>query len=107
MINLTDDTFRQALNSAMKPMLLVFRAGFCGPSAAIDPLLDQLEADFSHCMEIGIIDVEECPRVTREMSVKGTPTLIIFELGKALASRIGTMTYDELADWIEDYCKND
>lgn len=109
MLNLTDRNYTVELSKAAVPVLVIFKASFCGPSALLDPWIDQIIEDFDGRVVVAEIDVEECPKMTREMQVKGTPTAIIFNLGVPLASRIGISekeTYEALTGWIEEYiCK--
>lgn len=102
MINLNDTTFHAALTKSDKPSLVYFRAGFCGPSSALDETMIPIVEDFAVDIAFVEVDVEECPKTAREFSIKGTPTLMFFEEGVPKASRIGTMSYRQCADWLEE-----
>lgn len=93
---LNDDNYKKALASANLPTILFFRAGFCGPSAVLNSALDQLYDEYGDRLNIVEVDVEECPKMTREFQVKGTPSLVIIKHGEPLASNIGTMPYADL-----------
>jgi thioredoxin 1 len=102
-ITITDDTFHRHMADSDRPVLLVFKASFCGPSAMIDPFLDQIIEDYGDDIILAEVDVENCPKVTRELQVKGTPSFIVMNLGVPLGSRIGTSTYEELAGWLDKH----
>lgn len=95
-----DNTFEQALKETKGPIMLVFKASFCGPSAMLDPLLDQLADDYEDVLLVDI-DVEKNPVITRTYQVRQTPTLILFENAEPLGSRLGTSTYAQLSGWLE------
>jgi thioredoxin-like negative regulator of GroEL len=47
------------------------------------------------------IDVEKHPSITRHYQVKGTPELIFINDGEPRSSRLGTMSYDQLVEYVE------
>lgn len=100
-MKIDDNTFEQALKETKGPVMLVFKASFCGPSAMLDPLLDQLADDYEEVLLVDI-DVEKNPNITRTYQVRQTPTMILFDKGDPLGTRMGTSTYDQLADWLEN-----
>lgn len=101
MIDLDDDSFFAKLTSVDKPIMVLFTSSFCGPSHSLYPLIDNLvEADDR--FEYAEVDVEKCPRMTREYQVKGTPMLVFFKEGKPIGSRAGTMSQDFLDTFITD-----
>lgn len=98
---INDLNYQRKLTDATKPVLLVFGASFCGPSAYMDPLVDQLLEDFSGRIAAYDVDVEECPNLTRTMQVKGTPSMILFIKAEPIATRMGTSSYTDLVEWLE------
>lgn len=99
-MKIDDTNFEKALREIEGPVLLIFKASFCGPSAMLDPLLDNLADDYENVLLVDI-DVEKCPLITRTYQVKQTPTLILFKKGEPLGTRMGTSTYEQLSDWLE------
>lgn len=102
LVNLTDATFRLVLSKHPMPVLVYVYGGACGPSRQMFPLLDQASDDYGDVVTIMEASIDECPTLGREFVIKGTPTYLWLEAGVPIASRIGTMTYDNLADWIEE-----
>lgn len=101
-VNLTDATFRIVLDKHPRPALVFIYGKFCGPTRQMFPLIDQASDDYGDHVTIMEADIDECPTLGREFVVKGTPTYLWAEAGIPIATRIGTMTYDQLADWIEE-----
>lgn len=100
-ITLTDDDFLAKLTSFDKPILVLFFSTFCGPSNMLYPVLDDL-IETDNRFYYTEVDVEQCPRMTREYEVKGTPMLVFFDQGKPLGSRAGTMSEEYLDAFIAD-----
>ena len=99
-MKIDDTNYTQALRSADTPVMLIFKASFCGPSAMIDPLLDYLAGDYTDVLLVDI-DVERCPIITRTYQVKQTPTMMLFHKGEPVGTRMGTSTYEELEGWLK------
>lgn len=103
MTPIDDDSYARLLRDAPVPVLLVFQGTFCGPSAMMLPLIDDLAEEFHNKVMVFDVDVETCPRMTRAMQVKGTPAMVLLKQGEPVASRLGTSSYAELTGWLSKY----
>lgn len=81
-------------------VLLAFTAEFCGPSRVLRGVLDAVIAAEELPATIVEVDVEKFPLITRQYQVKGTPQLMLLVKAEPVASRIGTMSYDQLLDFL-------
>lgn len=100
MPEINDLNYERALDDALSPVMLVFKASFCGPSAMLEPLLEDAANDFNGKVLFIDVDVEKCPNITRTYQVKQTPTMVLFKGREPVASRLGTSTYEELTEWL-------
>lgn len=82
------------------PVMFVFMASFCGPTAAMEEQIEQVTADFEGRVVVATIDVEKCPNITRQFAVKGTPSMVVLNMGVPVASRIGTSSMEDLTEWV-------
>lgn len=98
---ITDDSYKHELLQAPLPVLLVFTASFCGPTALFRDFLGDAKEEFAGQVIFAEVDVEDCPRVTHELQIKGTPTIMFVKAGEVIASRVGTSTFDQFCDWID------
>lgn len=96
----TEEEFHSALAAASGPVLLFFTATFCGPSRIMGELFDDLFETERMDFDLVEIDVEALPTITRRYQVKGTPQLIMLK-GEATSSRLGTMNYGQLIEYLE------
>lgn len=105
-MTINDLNYERFLADATVPVMLVFRASFCGPSAMLEPLIEQAAKDFDGQVVVADIDVEDCPNLTRQFQVKNTPTLVVLHLGVPVASIMGTMNYEQLTEFVKrSICK--
>lgn len=82
--------------------LLLFTSGFCGPTKLLMDTVTEFSLDRDdYPIEIVTIDVEKLPNITRKYQVKGTPQLVMLRDGEPISSRIGTMSFEQLVDYVE------
>lgn len=95
-----DLNFERFIADQTVPVMFVFVAGFCGPTAAMEEMIEQVTEDFTGRVVVATIDVEKCPNITRQFAVKGTPSFVVLNMGVPVASRIGTSSIEELTEWV-------
>jgi thioredoxin 1 len=85
----TDSTFAQDVLQAGTPVVLDFWAPWCGPCRAVEPILEQLEADNRGRIEFAKLNVDENPLTAARYDVLSIPTTIVFQGGEPRATLIG------------------
>jgi thioredoxin 1 len=85
----TDATFERDVLQAGTPIVLDFWAPWCGPCKAVEPILEQLEAESKGRVEFARLNIDENPVTPARYDVLSIPTAILFEAGEARATLIG------------------
>lgn len=93
--NFETDVLRSAV-----PVLLDFWAPWCGPCRMISPILDELAAEFGDKVKIVKINIDENQGTPAQFGVRSIPTLMLFKEGKAVATQVGALPKNQLANFV-------
>ncbi|WP_410522820.1 thioredoxin [Pasteurella multocida] len=96
----TDTTFTADVVNSDIPVLLDFWAPWCGPCRMISPILDEIAAEFSGKVKVVKINIDENQATPAQLGVRSIPTLVLFKNGKAVATQVGALPKNQLANFI-------
>ncbi len=99
---ISDASFSKEVLEAEGPILVDFWAEWCGPCRQIGPALEEIAE--ARSSEIGItkINIDENPETPGQYGVRGIPTLMIFNKGELVSTKVGAAPKSTLDSWIED-----
>ena len=98
-VEITKDNFEHTVLKADKPVLVDFRAEWCGPCQMMGPIVDEV-AEERNDIIIGKLNVDTQPEIAMRYNVMSIPTLILFENGEEAQKSIGLISKEELLELI-------
>ena len=98
----TDSTFQDDISSQSNLVLVDFWAEWCGPCKQISPILEEI-ANEKDNLNILKLNIDENPVTPQKYNVRGIPTLMLFNDGKLIDTKIGSLPKSSLEDWINSH----
>jgi thioredoxin 1 len=95
-------TFNQLVNQNV-PVLVDFKADWCGPCKMMAPVLKQVKQNFKEQLKIIKIDIDQNPNVAQRFDVKGVPTMILFKKGEPVWRQSGVIQTNDLTTILNRY----
>jgi thioredoxin 1 len=102
MQQVTDATFDEVVLKSDKPVLVDFWAEWCGPCRALIPVLEEVAQEMGNEALIVKLNIDQNPDKTSQYGVRGIPTLILFNKGEMIQTRVGGMPKSKIIDWIRE-----
>ena len=97
----TDASFQTDVIDSSTPVLVDFRADWCGPCKMIAPALEEISDELSGQVTIAKMDIMENPDVPGRIGVQSIPYLVLFKDGQPVADMLGARPKSQLKGWIE------
>jgi len=98
--SVTDETFDKEVAKSKVPILVDFWTPQCVPCRSVSVFLEKLYQSEEGKLEIFKVNAEECPELVKRLGVRGVPTLMLFNSGKAIGTKTGVLLPHELRQWI-------
>ena len=102
-VELTDETFGEAVSKARVPVLVDFYAEWCGPCKVLGPIIDELAEENEGKALIVKVNTEHSPGLSQHFKIKSIPTLMIFNRGKFMEKFQGIVPKPNLQEIIDEY----
>ena len=95
-IELTDATFDEVVNSTDVPVMVDFWAPWCGPCKMIAPLVDEIADEYAGKAKICKVNTDEDREAAVEYAINAIPTIILFKEGQIAKKWVGMVTKKDM-----------
>ena len=89
LLQVNDANFEQEILQSELPVLIDFTAPWCGPCKMVDPIVEELAAEWDGRVKVVQVNADEAPKVVMHFRVMGVPTLMAVVGGKVKARMTG------------------
>ena len=101
-LKVTDENFDTEVIKSSKPIVVDFWAEWCGPCKQIGPILEDLSDEYKEKITIGKLDVDENPEIASKYQIRGIPTMMLFNNGTLIDTKVGMSSKSDLIQWIDN-----
>ena len=98
---ITDESFEGDVLKADGPVLVDFWAEWCGPCKMIGPALEEISDEMGEQVTIAKLNIDDSPDAPAKYGVRGIPTMILFNNGEAVETKVGAAPKSQLKEWLE------
>ena len=99
MIECSDISFEQEVISYDGKVLVDFWAPWCGPCKMMTPLLEQVAKELNNIKFVKL-NIDENPEIPTKYQVRSIPTLMLFDKGQLVDTKVGLLEADVITDWL-------
>ncbi|XP_060168223.1 thioredoxin M3, chloroplastic-like [Lycium barbarum] len=87
----TAKSWEKLILSSDAPVLVEFRATWCGPCQMVHRIIDEIAAEYSGRLKCYVLDADSESQVAENYDIKAVPVVLLFKNGEKIESVIGTM----------------
>lgn len=91
-VTVDDSNFEKEVLKADRPVLVDFSATWCGPCQRQLPIMEKFASENMGRVKVCTVDVDDSPSIASELKIRGVPTIILFNNGERVESKVGLTT---------------
>ncbi len=91
-----ESTFQGDVLESEMPALVDFTATWCGPCKQLAPVVEQIAGEYDGRVNVGKVDVDECPNIAAKYGIRSVPTLLFIRDGEVVDKITGVVGKDQL-----------
>lgn len=99
-INVDDANWEEEVIKSALPVLVKMSADWCGPCVRLQPIIEKFADANEGKVKVVKVDIDEAPEITSKLSIKGVPSIVLFNQGQKLDMKVGLISLTELTNFV-------
>ncbi|XP_022706805.1 thioredoxin, mitochondrial-like [Varroa jacobsoni] len=91
-----ENDFKEKVLKSDKPVVVNFKATWCGPCKLLTPRLEKIMDSRNSSMHFAKVDIDDNAELAMEFSIDAVPAILTFKGGKLVDKVIGSKDDDQL-----------
>jgi thioredoxin 1 len=101
----TEQNFETEVLKSPIPVLVDFRAEWCGPCKMLTPIIEQVAGENKGTVKVGKLNIDHAPHIASKYGVSSIPTLLFIKNGAVVEQHIGMLAKKILDSKISQFLK--
>lgn len=98
-VHVDDSNFEAEVLQSEVPVLVDFGATWCGPCQRQMPIVEKFATE-NQAVKVVAVDIDDAPLVASKLGIRGVPTLMLFNGGKSVGSKVGLTSLAEISNFV-------
>jgi thioredoxin 1 len=99
-IELSDASFDETIQSSQTPVLVDFWAPWCGPCRMLAPIVEQVADEFAGKAKVCKLNTDQSRDTAVELGISAIPTVMLFKEGKLQKKWVGLTSKKDISEAI-------
>lgn len=96
-------SFQELISDSTKPLLVDFYAQWCGPCQMMARILEEVNSQMGHQLQIVKVNTETYPELASKYQVYSLPTLVLFKQGQPVDRIEGVIPAHQLIRRLQQF----
>ena len=101
-VELTDESFDEIVNSSEMPVLIDFWAPWCGPCKMMGPIIEEIASTYKDRALICKLNTDDARDSAMEFGISSIPTIILFKNGQIEKKWVGVTSSKVISEAIDE-----
>lgn len=97
-VKVTDSTLASEVQDGIT--LVDFWAPWCGPCKMLEPVLEELAAEFAPKIKIAKLNIDENKETASQLGIMSIPTMVLYENGQPVEKIVGYQPKEVLKEYL-------
>jgi thioredoxin 1 len=99
-VHVDDNNFETEVLKSSIPVLVDFSAIWCGPCQRQLPIIEKYATDNKDKIKVCKIDVDDSPDIAGKYSIRGVPSMLLFNKGEKVDTKVGLVSLSALDHFV-------
>jgi thioredoxin 2 len=98
-IETSEEAFDDEITASV-PVLVDFRAPWCGPCRMVSPIVERVANENAGRLKVVKLNVDEAPQISERFAIRSIPLLVVFRNGEEADRLVGAAPRGRLREWL-------